>query len=171
MTTNNITSTITTTTTIMIIIMMIQTDHHILTKRHDPVLINEKKLVDSPIPADHREEIKESEKFDKYFDNARKLKMLWMMMITIIPTGAIGTVSKVMGKRQRKQIRGRIQAIQITTLLRSAWILRRVLKISGIWLLLTLRRVLEIWGDLLSLKRREKPSANAGVKKNPLKLY
>ena len=38
--------------------------------------------------------LKECEKRDKYLDLARELKKLWNMKVTIIPTGAFGTVTK-----------------------------------------------------------------------------
>ena len=48
------------------------------------------------VPADHRVELKESEKKDKYLNLARELKKLWNMKVTIIPivSGAFGTVTK-----------------------------------------------------------------------------
>ena len=55
------------------------------------------KIVDLPVPADHRIKLKESEKMDKYLDLARELKKkLWNMKVAIIPIviGAFGTVIK-----------------------------------------------------------------------------
>ena len=55
----------------------IQTDHLILARRPDLVIINKKricKIVDFAVPADHRINLKESEKKDKYLDLARELK-------------------------------------------------------------------------------------------------
>ena len=48
------------------------------------------------MPADHRINLKESEKKDKYFDLARELKKLWNMNVTIVPIviGALGTITK-----------------------------------------------------------------------------
>ena len=89
----------------------IQTDNLIPARR--PNLNNKKKrickIVDFVVPADHRINLKECEKKDKYLDLARELKKLWNMKVTI----------------------------QMTALLRTARILRRVL---------------ETWGDLQSLK-------------------
>ena len=78
------------------------------------------KIVDFAVPADHRIKLKECEKRDKYLDLARDLKKLWNMKVTIIPI--------VIGDR--------VDTIQTTALLKTARILRRVLK---------------TWGDLLSL--------------------
>ena len=98
------------------------------------------KIVDVAVPADHRIKLKESEKKDKYLDLAREFKKLWNMKVTIIPIviGAFGTVTKVLLKRlEDLKVGERVEIIQTTALLRTAWILRRVL---------------ETWGDLLSLK-------------------
>ena len=60
----------------------IQTDHLIPARRPDLIIINKKKIckiVDFAVPADHRINLKESEKKDKYLDLARELKKLWNM--------------------------------------------------------------------------------------------
>ena len=62
------------------------------------------------------------------------------MEVTIIPIviGAFGTVTKGLLKGlEDLEVGGRAETIQTTALLRTAWIVRRVL---------------ETWGDLLSLK-------------------
>ena len=62
------------------------------------------------------------------------------MKVTIVPIviGAFGTATKGLLKGlEDLKIRGQMETLQTTTLLRSARILRRVL---------------ETWGDLLSLK-------------------
>ena len=67
----------------------IQTDHLIPASRLDSIIINKKnricKIVDLAVPADHRINLKESEKKDKYLDLARELKKRWNMKVTIIP--------------------------------------------------------------------------------------
>ena len=134
----------------------IQTDHLISARRPDLIIINKKKrtckIVDFAVPADHRIKLKECEKNDNYLDLARELKKLWNMQVIIIPIviGAFGTVTKGLLKGlEDLEVGGRVETIQTTTLLRTARILRRVL---------------ETWGELLSLKSSEKPSANADVK-------
>ena len=129
----------------------IQTDHLISTRRPNLIIINNKKkkkkktrickIVDSSFPADHRIKLKESEKKDKYLNLARELKKLWNMKVTIIPTviGAFGTVTK--GLLKGLKVGGRMESIQTTTLLRTARILRRIL---------------ETWRVLLSLKLQRK---------------
>ena len=97
-------------------------------------------MVDFAVPADHRIKLKECEMKDKYLDLARELKKLWNMKVTFIPIviNAFGTVTEVLIKGlEDLEIRGRVETIQTTALLRSARILRRVL---------------ETLGDLLSLK-------------------
>ena len=93
-------------------------------------MINKKKrtcqLVNFAVPADHRVKLKVSKK-DKYLDTARKLEKLWNMRAKVIPivVGALGTVPKSL---EELEIRGRIETIQTTALLRSVRILRRVLE-------------------------------------------
>ena len=93
------------------------------------------------VPADHRVKLKESEKRDKYHDLARELKKKqWNMKVTIIliVIGALGTVTKrLVQGLEDLEITGWAETIQTTALLKSARILRRVL---------------ETWRDLLSLK-------------------
>ena len=126
----------------------IQTDHLIPARRPDPIIINKRKrickIVDFAAPANHRINLKESEKKDKYLDLARELKKLWNMKVTIVPIviGALGTITKRLLKGLKDlEVGGRVETIQTTALLRTARILRRVL---------------ETWGDLLSLKLQRK---------------
>ena len=57
--------------------------------------------VDVAVPDNHRLNLKESEKKDKYLDLAWELKKLWNIKVTIIPIviGALGTVTKGLIKR------------------------------------------------------------------------
>ena len=125
----------------------IQTDHLISARRPDLIIINNKKkkkrickIVDFAVPADHKINLKECEKKDKYLDLARELKKLWNMKVTIVPIliGAFGTITKGLLKGQEDlEVGGRVETIQMTALLRMARIMRRVR---------------ETRGDLLSLK-------------------
>ena len=75
-----------------------------------------------------------------YLDLTRELKKQWNMKVTIIPIiiGALGTVTKgLVQELEDFEITERVETVQTTALLRLAWILRRVL---------------ETWEDLLSLK-------------------
>ena len=98
------------------------------------------KIVDFAVPADFRIKLKECERKDKYLNLARELKRLWNMWVTIVPIviGAFGTVTKGLLKGlEDLEVDGRVETVQTTTLFRTARILRRVL---------------ETWGDFLSLK-------------------
>ena len=113
-------------------------------RRPDRIIFNKKKrickIVDFVVPADHWIKLKECEKKDKYLDLARELKKLWNIKITIVPIviGALGTITKGLLKGlEDLEVGRRVENIQMTALLRTARILRRVL---------------ETWGDLLSLK-------------------
>ena len=113
----------------------IHTDHLIPARRPDLIIINKKKksickIVDFAVPADHRINLKESEKKDKYLDLARELKKLRNMKVTIVPIviGALGTITKGLLKGLKDvKVGGRVETIQTTVLLRTARILRRVL--------------------------------------------
>ena len=113
----------------------IQTDHLIPARRPGLIIINQKmricKIVDFAVSADHRINLKESEKKDKFLDLAREIKKLWNMKVTIMPIviGALGTVTKGLLKGlEDLEIDGRVETIQTTALLRTVRILRRVLE-------------------------------------------
>ena len=119
----------------------IQTDLLISVRRPDIKIINIKKrtckIVDFAVPAGHIIKLKESEKKDKYLDFWRELKKLCYIKMTIIPIdiGAFGTVIKRLLKGlEDLEVGLQSEIIQTTALLR------------------ILRRVLETWGDFLSLK-------------------
>ena len=122
----------------------IHRDHLISARRPDLTIINKKKrtwkIVDFAVPVDHRIKLKECEKKDKYLNLARELKKLWNMQMTIIliVIGAFGTVTKGLLKGlEDLEVGERVETIQTTALLRTARILRRVL---------------ETWGYLQSLR-------------------
>ena len=90
--------------------------------------------MDFTVPADHKVEIKETEKRDKYLDPARELTKLWSMKMKVIPIviGALGTISKVLVNGLNDlEIRGQVKTLQTTVLLRSARILKTNLETSG----------------------------------------
>ena len=85
------------------------------------------------IPADNRVKSKESEKRDKYQELARELKnyKVWNIKVTMISIviSALSTVNKgLLPRLEDLEIRGRVETIQTTALLRSVRILRRVLE-------------------------------------------
>ena len=123
----------------------IQTDHLILARKPDLIIINKKKIfckiVDFAVPADHRINLKECEKKDKCRDLARKSKKLWNMKVTIVPIviGAFGTIIE--------------------------WFLKRLFKWQHCW------ERPESWEESWRLRETcchsnssEKPSANTDVK-------
>ena len=123
---------------------IIHTDHLISARIPDLIIINKKKrifkIVNFAVPADHRIKLKECEKKDKYLNHARELKKKWNMKVTIIQIviGAFGTVTKGLLKGlEDLKVGGRVETIQTRVLLKTT-------RIQG--------RVLETWGDLLSLK-------------------
>ena len=75
-------------------------------------------MINNDISADHRVRLKESEKKDKYVDLARELKRI----------GALRTIPKGLVQLEDLEIRGQVETIQTTALLKSARILRRVLE-------------------------------------------
>ena len=92
---------------------------------------NNLKIVDFAVPADHRINLQESEKKDKYLDLARELKKLWNMKVMIVPIviGALGTITKGLLKGlEDLEVGRRVETIKTTALLRTARILRRVLE-------------------------------------------
>ena len=85
--------------------------------------------------------LKECEKKDKYLNLARELKKPWNMKVTIIPIviGAFRTVTKELLKGlEDSEVGERVETIQMTALLRTTRILRRVLDTLGY--LLSLKR-------------------------------
>ena len=93
--------------------------------------------MDFAVPTYHRIELKQDEKKYKYQDLDREFKKTVEHECEIL-AGASSTVTKVLLKElEVMKINGQVETIQTTTLLRTARILRRVL---------------ETWGDLLSLK-------------------
>ena len=114
----------------------IQTDHLMLARRPELIIIKQKKrefakLSNFAVPTDHRIKLKESEKKDKLpRDLARELKRLWNRKVTIvlIVIGTFSTITKGLLKGlDDLEVGGRIETIQMTVLLRTARILRRVL--------------------------------------------
>ena len=84
----------------------IHTDHLIMVRKPDLLIIDKKKrtckIVDFDVPDEHRRNLKEWEKKYNYLDLARELKKkMWNMQMTIIPIviGAFGTVTEGLLKR------------------------------------------------------------------------
>ena len=116
-----------------------QKGHLIPARRPDLIIINKItknkkricKIVDFTVPADHRINLKECVKKDKYLNLARELKKLWNMKVTIVPNviGAFGTITNGLLKGlEDLELGGWVETIQMTALLRTARIQRRVLE-------------------------------------------
>ena len=125
----------------------IQIDH--LVSASDSQQKKEKKkrtcqIVDLAIPTDHRVKLRENKKRDKYLYLAWELQKLWNMKVMVIPViiGTLDTVTKgLVPVLKNLEIRGRVETIQSTALF---------------GLVRILRRVLETWGNLLSLRLQRK---------------
>ena len=117
---------------------------YFLAIRPDLIIINKEnrtcRIVDFAVSHNYGENFLKSEKKHKYLDLAKEMNRLWNMKVTIILIliGALGTltIGLVQGLDDL-EITGRVKTNTTAALLRSARILRRVL---------------EIWGDLFSLK-------------------
>ena len=111
-------------------------------RRPDLIIINKKKkenLKNCRLCCPGRPRNKTERMWTEYHDLARELKKLWNMKVTIIPIviGAFGTVTKELLKGlEDLEVGGRVETNQTTVLLKTARILRRVL---------------ETWGNFLSL--------------------
>ena len=111
----------------------IYTDHLISARRPDLVIINKNRIFAklSSLPSHRKKKLKEWEKKDKNLDLPRELKKLWNVKVTIVPIviGAFGTITKGLLKGlDNMEVGGRVETIEMTTLLRTVKILRRVLE-------------------------------------------
>ena len=115
--------------------------HWIMARRPDLVLTKNELRTYRHVGFDHTVKIKESEKLNKYLDFAKERRKQWNMLMTVIPkvVGALGTISECLVKKSKKSWKSEGSA-----LLRSAWLLRRVL---------------ETWGDLLLPKQQWKTTS------------
>ena len=87
-----------------------------------------RRKVDFAVPVDHRLKVKESEKRDKCQDLSRELKILRNMKMTMIVIVICDLSTVLIQGVEDLEIRGRVQTIQSTALVRSARILRRGLE-------------------------------------------
>ena len=84
------------------------------------------------IPGDNRVGGKEIGKIEKYQELKREIKSLWLVRkIEVVPVviGALGSVSKKFEQWMKKiGITVKVEQVQVTTLLETARILRRLLE-------------------------------------------
>ena len=108
-------------------ILRIKRDHLISDRRPVKEIVNKKKktcrIADFAIPADHRVKLKEIKKRYKYLDLARDLKNQLSMKVAVIPI-LNGDISKspkeLVHGLEDLEIRGGVETIQTTAVLRSA---------------------------------------------------
>ena len=109
----------------------IQTDKHLLHNRLDIVLI-----IDIAVPRDENIQDKELEKMDKYQSLKIELEQLWKVKIMVIPVvaGALGAIADRL-PGWLAQIPGTISEVELqkSALLGMAQVLRRVLRLPGLW--------------------------------------
>ena len=115
---------------------IIETDRKIKSNRPDIVVFENKikkwTLIDIAIPMDHRVVLKEQEKREIYSDLAAELRRSYIARTEIIPiiVGSMGTIPKGLSESfENLGIPDITNSIQITALLGTAAILRRVLSI------------------------------------------
>ena len=78
------------------------------------------KIVDFAVPVNHKINLKESEKKDKYLYLARELKKLWNMKVTIVPIviGALDIITKWFLKGlEDLKVGGRVETIKWSDLI------------------------------------------------------
>ena len=114
----------------------IQIVHVIEAWRPDLLVVDKKerstKIIDFAVPGDSRIEEKEKDKIKKSQDLGRELQKIWNVKVKIIPlvVGSLGAIPKQFGNRLKQiGITAGTAQVQKTVLLRTARILRKVLKI------------------------------------------
>ena len=112
----------------------IQTDHLILARWPDLIIINKKertcRIAEFSVPAEHRVKLKESEKRDEHLDLPREWKKtkLGNMKVTVILIAicALGTVTEgLVQGLEDLEITGQVETVQAKALLWSVRILKK----------------------------------------------
>ena len=118
----------------------IQTDKLVMANQPDIVLINKQQkkavVIDVAIPSDSNIRKKEHEKLKKYQGLKEELEKMWGVKATVVPVviGALGAVTHKLGE-WLQQIPGTTSevSVQKSAVLGTAKILRRTLKLPGLW--------------------------------------
>ena len=102
------------------------------------------RILEFAIQVDHNVKIRENEKRDKYRDHARELEKNYRNYLKLILIRSVNDMFDTIPKSFEKvelelEIRGQVETIEITALLKSAWKLRKVRKNLGILLSLKLQ--------------------------------
>ena len=118
----------------------VQTDKHVIANRPDIVIIDKEKktamIIDVAVPSDCNIKKKEHEKIDKYQGLREEMEKMWKVEAKVVPivVGALGAVTTTLEK-WLEQIPGRTTEISIqkNAILGTSRILRRTLKLPGLW--------------------------------------
>ena len=118
----------------------IQTDKHVLANQPDIVVVDKSDkraiIIDIAVPNDCNIEKKEKEKVEKYQPLREELEKCWKVKATVVPVviGALGAVTPA-HSMWLDQIPGNVETSQLqkSVLLGTGKIMRRVLKLPGLW--------------------------------------
>ncbi|XP_076747360.1 uncharacterized protein LOC101485988 [Maylandia zebra] len=118
----------------------IQTDKMVVANQPDIVVVDKQKktavVIDVAVPNDSNIRKKEHEKLEKYQGLREELERMWRVKVTVVPVviGALGAVTPKLGE-WLQQIPGTTSEISVqkSAVLGTAKILRRTLKLPGLW--------------------------------------
>ncbi|TWW73485.1 hypothetical protein D4764_15G0008790 [Takifugu flavidus] len=118
----------------------IQTDKMVVANQPDIVVVDKHRktvvVIDVAIPSDSNIRKKEHEKLEKYQGLKEEMERMWGMKATVVPV-VIGTLGVVTPKLSRwlQQIPGTTSEISVqkSAVLGTAKILRRTLRLQGLW--------------------------------------
>ena len=118
----------------------IHTDKHVLANQPDIVVVDKGNkratIIDIAVPSDYNIASKEKEKVEKYQPLREEIEKCWKVKTTVVPIviGALGAVTPAhqMWLAQLPSVPDSYQ-LQKSALLGTAKILRRVLKLPGLW--------------------------------------
>ena len=118
----------------------IQTDRMVMANQPDIVVVDKEQrkavVVDIAIPSDCNIRKKEHEKLEKYQALREELEKAWKVKATVVPVviGALGAVTPKL-EEWLQQVPGKTSdiSVQKSAVLGTAKILRRTLKLPGLW--------------------------------------
>jgi hypothetical protein len=118
----------------------IQTDKQVMANQPDIVIVDKEKkvatIIDIAVPMDINIKAKEHEKIEKYQPLSEELRRIWKVNTKVVPVvvGALGALT-AQHEKWLSEIPGQHNStlLQKSTLLGTAKILRRTLKLPGLW--------------------------------------
>jgi hypothetical protein len=118
----------------------IQTDKQVQANQPDIVIVDKESkkavIIDIAVPSDFNIKSKEQEKIEKYQPLAEELRRIWKVETKVVPVvvGALGALTSA-HEQWLKEVPGQHTStlIQKSALLGTAKILRRTLKLPGLW--------------------------------------